>query len=104
MWWRQSGDLSHHVERAKREHPEAVIWIKIHPDVLAGKKQGHFTEVMPALARDPQIRFLAGEYSSPYLIEEDGLYLCRHLQMGFEALMLGKKVVIFGLPWYAGWD
>lgn len=25
---------------AKAENPDAVIWVKIHPDVLAGKKQG----------------------------------------------------------------
>lgn len=91
------------LESAKREHPEAVIWIKIHPDVLAGKKQGHFTEVMPALARDPQIRLLAENIHPHTLLKKmDYIYVATS-QMGFEALMLGKKVVTFGLPWYAGW-
>ncbi|OYQ81924.1 hypothetical protein B9T19_02790 [Ignatzschineria sp. F8392] len=88
---------------AKAENPDAVIWVKIHPDVLAGKKQGHFTAMMPELQADIQVRLLAEDlHPHALLARMDRVYVATS-QMGFEALMLGKEVITFGLPWYAGW-
>lgn len=81
------------------ENPSAEIWIKTHPDVLAGGKSG----VLSALPRLPQVRLLAEDSSSLSLLEQvDRVYVVTS-HMGFEALMLNKPVVCFGQPWYAGW-
>jgi capsular polysaccharide export protein len=87
---------------ALEENPDAEIWIKTHPDVVSGKKQGYLNA--PSLAgTDPRIRLLAEDISPLMLLEQvDKVYVVTS-QMGFEALMLGKPVACFGLPWYAGW-
>lgn len=81
------------------ENPDAEIWVKTHPDVVSGKKQGYL-DVIPD---DQRIHLLADDVSPIYLLEQvDKIYVVTS-QMGFEALMLNKPVVCFGLPWYAGW-
>lgn len=91
------------LKAALAENPDAEIWIKTHPDVVSGKKQGYLNA--PSLAdTDPRIRLLAEDVSPLMLLEQvDKVYVVTS-QMGFEALMLGKPVVCFGLPWYAGWS
>lgn len=90
------------LEAALAEHPQAEIWVKTHPDVLSGKKQGY----LPASAlknADPRLHVLAEDVSPLGLLEQvDQVYVVTS-QMGFEALMLEKPVVCFGQPWYAGW-
>lgn len=90
------------LQSALAENPDAEIWIKTHPDVVSGKKQGYLNA--PALVdADPRIRLLAEDVSPLMLLEQvDKVYVVTS-QMGFEALMLGKPVSCFGLPWYAGW-
>ena len=41
---------------------------------------------------------------NPYVLMEsvDTVYVCT-TQLGFEALMAGKRVKVYGLPFYAGW-
>ncbi|MBQ7584983.1 MAG: capsular polysaccharide biosynthesis protein [Desulfovibrionaceae bacterium] len=84
---------------ALEEHPNAHIFLKIHPDVLCGRKLGHFN-----LASLPsRVKLIAQDVAPlsllPYM---DQVYTATS-QMGFEALLLGKKVHCFGLPYYAGW-
>jgi capsular polysaccharide export protein len=87
---------------ALAENPDSEIWIKTHPDVVSGKKRGYLDA--PRLAdTDPRIRVMAEDASPIMLLEQvDSVYVVTS-QMGFEALMLDKPVVCFGLPWYAGW-
>ncbi|WP_374496650.1 capsular polysaccharide biosynthesis protein [Vogesella indigofera] len=81
------------------ENQDAEVWVKTHPDVLSGKKQGYLT-VLPDSA---QLKLLAEDVSPLSLLEQvDKVYVVTS-QMGFEALLLGKPVVCFGQPWYAGW-
>ena len=89
------------------ENPEADIWVKVHPDVLAGKKEGHYSDLLLKMAQSPEeyqnLRILAEDIHPHSLLEKmDKVYVATS-QMGFEALMLGKEVVVFGLSWYAGW-
>ncbi|WP_173272538.1 capsular polysaccharide biosynthesis protein [Thiosulfatimonas sediminis] len=87
------------IQAAIDENPGAGIYLKIHPDVLSGKK-----------ASDIDLDF-AAQYC--ILIQEDvnpiGLLTyfekvyTKTSQMGFEALLLGKACVCFGVPFYAGW-
>ncbi|RZK48065.1 MAG: capsular polysaccharide biosynthesis protein [Pedobacter sp.] len=87
--------------QAKTDHPDANIWLKVHPDVISGKKQGHFD--LKALKHDLQIHVLAQDCNPIALLEQmDEVYVVSS-HMGFEALMLGKTVHCFGVSWYAGW-
>ncbi len=87
------------MQSAQAENPGAELWVKIHPDVLTGKKQGHLTDFLQTAG----IHLLSEDIHPLSLLEKmDKVYVATS-QMGFEALMLGKEVVTFGLPWYAGW-
>ncbi|MBQ7738730.1 MAG: capsular polysaccharide biosynthesis protein [Desulfovibrionaceae bacterium] len=81
------------------ENPNAQIYLKIHPDVLAGRREGHFD-----LKNLPdKVRVIAQDCAPISLLQHmDEVYTVSS-QMGFEALLLGKKVHCFGLPFYAGW-
>lgn len=87
------------LEAAVLENPGAEILVKIHPDVLAGKKQGHLLEA----AREYDCRILA-ENINPWSVLDvvDHVYVVTS-QLGFEGLLAGKKVTCFGMPFYAGW-
>jgi len=90
-------------------HPDKKIIIKTHPDVLitgkAGKKSGHFSpDSWPTsklqlknvylLTDDCSVADLMAKVSDVYVVTS---------QLGFEALMYGKSVHCFGMPFYAGW-
>ncbi len=87
------------LQAARDEHPEAEIIIKIHPDVIAGKKQGHLDHI----SGTDQVRLVSDNINPIHLLQQvDQVYVITS-QLGFEALMLGKAVTCFGRPFYAGW-
>jgi len=84
---------------AQVDHPEAQIWVKAHPEVIQGRKSGYLGRTQTST----QVRWLERECCPHSLIEQfDYIYVVTS-QVGFEALLLGKPVVCFGMPWYAGW-
>ena len=94
-----AGTFTRMLEAACREHPGADIWVKTHPDVLSGRKQGFFDpHDLPA-----GVHLLAEDVSPLSLLRQVDEVYCVTSQMGFEALLLGKKVHCFGMPFYAGW-
>lgn len=91
--------FQHMLQVALKEHPDALIWVKTHPEVSARHKQGHFETGN----QHPRIRYITASANPLSILKQmDEVYVVSS-QMGFEALMLGKKVHCFGLPWYAGW-
>jgi len=87
------------LESALGEHPDAEICVKVHPDVIAGKKRGYLL----AAARRRGCRILVEDISPWALLEAvDQVYVVTS-QLGFDALLAGKPVHCFGLPFYAGW-
>lgn len=84
---------------ALAQHPDATLWIKTHPDVIAGTKQGH----LHTATAHPRCRVI-GEDVNPWALfdQVDEVYTVTS-QLGFEALIAGKQVHCFGLPFYAGW-
>lgn len=84
---------------AKLENPTAEIWVKVHPDVLCGKKTGYFR----ILQQDARVCLFAEDVSPQSLLRHMKKVYVVTSQYGFEALMAGKPVVCFGQPWYAGW-
>lgn len=82
------------------ENPQAQIIVKTHPDVLSGKKKGYLT----GLDNLPDnVQILANDVNPLSLLAQVEKVYCVTSQMGFEALMAGKSVVTFGVPWFAGW-
>lgn len=87
------------LDTALSEHPDANIIIKTHPDVIAGKKKG----CILLDANNPRITVIGDNINPIALIKQVYQVYVATSQMGFEALMLGKKVTCFGVPFYAGW-
>lgn len=88
------------LQQASKDHPDATIWVKIHPDVMAGKAKSHFA-LNDLKAKN--IRLLTENYNPIALCRVMSEVYVVSSQLGFEALLCGKPVHCFGVPWYAGW-
>ncbi|MGI7627907.1 capsular polysaccharide biosynthesis protein [Campylobacter coli] len=87
------------INDALEENPKAKIYIKIHPDVLSGKKQSDFSmQDLPS-----RCVILKENYNPIELLSHFKKVYTKTSGMGFEALMLGCKCVCYGMPFYAGW-
>ncbi len=89
------------LEAALDEHPRLPVVLKVHPDVVAGRKRAHFGTLTPAQAS--RVTLLAANVHAPALLEAAAAVYVVTSQMGFEALMWGRPVRCFGMPFYAGW-
>ena len=79
--------------------PDTEVWVKVHPDVIAGKKQGYLLDE----ARKLGCTLLSDDMNPWSLFEQvDAVHVVTS-QLGFEALMAGLPVTCHGLPFYAGW-
>jgi glycosyltransferase involved in cell wall biosynthesis len=85
---------------AIKENPDAEILVKTHPDSHWEKnRSGYYSH----LNDFKNVRIIK-EPVNPYSLFEhvDTVYVGTS-GMGLEALLAGKKVVTFGVPFYAGW-
>jgi capsular polysaccharide export protein len=89
---------------ARAENPQATIYVKTHPEVSSGRKGGYLTHVQDGVSESGQRTVVLRGLMNPLrLIEQmDRVYVVSST-MGFEALLAGKPVTCFGVPWYAGW-
>ncbi|TDJ86660.1 capsular polysaccharide biosynthesis protein [Campylobacter volucris] len=87
------------INDAIKENPQAKIYIKIHPDVLSGKKQSDFD-----IKDIPKECILIKENYNPIELLSffDKVYT-KTSGMGFEALMMGLDCICYGKPFYVGW-
>jgi len=85
--------------QAVADNPHAQVIVKVHPDVMCGKKRGYLSELAVKLGC-----VLLAEEVNPWVMFDlvDKVYVVTS-QLGFEALMAGKQVYCFGMPFYAGW-
>lgn len=82
-----------------KENPNAKIYIKIHPDVLSGKKQSDFD--VQDLPNNCVV--IKENYNPIELLSHFKKVYTKTSGMGFEALMLECECVCYGMPFYAGW-
>ena len=85
---------------ALEENPDCTVVVKVHPDVIHGKAKGHFQR------RDldhPRVQLCADGGHPAALLEQASAVYVVTSQMGFEALLWGRTVHCFGMPFYAGW-
>ena len=88
------------LQAALRDHPDCTVVVKVHPDVIRGRARGHFRR------RDlqhPRIQICADGLHPAALLEQAQAVYVVTSQMGFEALLWGRPVHCFGMPFYAGW-
>ncbi|MBA4707393.1 capsular polysaccharide biosynthesis protein [Aquitalea aquatica] len=85
---------------AVQENPTKQIWVKTHPDVLCGKKQGYLTRLV---GMEERVQLLGVDANPLTLLPHVSQVYTVCSQLGFEALLCGKPVITFGQPWYAGW-
>ncbi len=85
--------------RVRAASPDAFILYKPHPDVEAGHRRGFVPPLLATKFADGVIR---GGSIARFLGEIDELHTLTSLA-GFEALLRGCKVVVYGRPFYAGW-
>lgn len=98
------------LDDALKENPDADILIKIHPDMINNPRRGsssdmrlgHYTNI-DLKKYDGRVKFIS-DYLNPIALLKrvDKVYVATS-QMGFEALLCGKEVIIYGVPYYAGW-
>lgn len=86
------------VQAVRTAHPDAYLIYRDHPDVRAGNRIGRLDETAAALidARADDLDILA-------CIEGCDAVATLTSLTGFEALLRGKRVMCWGMPFYAGW-
>jgi capsular polysaccharide export protein len=86
--------------RAVREHnPDACVLFKPHPDVVSGLRRGKVRDDEILAYADTVVR----EWSILPSLERCDQVATLSSLTGFEALIRGKPVTTYGLPFYAGW-
>ncbi len=87
------------LERVRAANRDATILYKPHPDVDAGHRRGAIADDVAARYADRVVR---GVSSAAMLSVVDEVHTLTSL-VGFEALLRGRPVVVYGQPFYAGW-
>lgn len=87
------------LKQVRLDNPEAYIVYKPHPDVLSGNREGHIPTQQVTQYADLQV---IGAGIIDTLEQVDELHTMTSLA-GFEALIRGKKVTCYGIPFYSGW-
>jgi len=83
------------LDAALQENPDCTVLIK------ARCKHGHFD--LEALTTNARIKILTDDLHPVALFEQAEVVYCVTSYLGFEALLWGKRVRTFGMPFYAGW-
>ncbi len=87
------------LQAALAENPDCTVVVKTHPEVLQGRKQGYLSE----LESSGRVVVLRDKVNPHSLLQQMRRVYVVTSHLGFEALLAGKPVSCFGMPWYAGW-
>jgi len=87
-----------------RDRADCDIIVKQHPDAIKGGKSSYFSDERLAFAKYVEnlhrVNFDVNPHSLFDIVDEVFVVTSG---MGFEALMAGKAVTCYGVPFYAGW-
>jgi capsular polysaccharide export protein len=81
------------------ERDASSLLVRVHPDVSAGRAKGHLVDA----AKRAGITILEGSINPHAVLDEVDEVWTVSSQLGLDALLRGKKVATFGMPFYAGW-
>jgi len=87
------------LQAVREASPDAYIVFKPHPDVVAGNRKGHVTQ-------EEAMRYcneVVTDVPLPVVLSHANEVHTMTSLVGFEALLRGKKVATYGMPFYAGW-
>jgi capsular polysaccharide export protein len=85
--------------QARADHPGKPILIKSHPETVAGLRPGHYRREDAGEGDE-----ICHARASPWtLIDGAAAIYTLSSQIGFEAILAGRRPVVFGQPFYAGW-
>jgi len=93
--------FQHMLFAALTENPDCMVLIKSHPDVFMRRRRGYFSA--STILENPRVLMIAENCHPVRLIEKCERVYTVTSQLGFEALIWGKNVRCFGMPFYAGW-
>lgn len=84
------------LEAVRKCNPDGFIVYKPHPDVLSGNRQGliHARELADVVDAEADLVSLVERADEVHVLSS---------LAGFDALLRGKRVFTYGLPFYAGW-
>lgn len=87
------------LKAARAAHPDGFVVYKVHPDVLAKNRKGkvNWTELKQ------YADVIETETSVVSCINACDVVHTMTSLTGFDALLRGKRVVVYGRPFYAGW-
>ena len=97
--WGGAKSFSEMLDEAKNLPPDIGVIIKVHPDVINGFKEGYLR-----IDSLPKNFFLASADIDVFSIFDvvSEVWVVTS-QIGFDAIIAGKKVRCWGMPFYAGW-
>lgn len=87
------------VDDALSSNPGSSIYFKIHPDSIQKNERSGFLRFLKS-KRIEIIDWMVNPVD--LILYMDKIYVATS-QLGFEALLCGKDVFCYGLPFYAGW-
>ena len=87
------------LKMVKENNPNAYIIYKPHPDVLSGNRKGHIAQEIIDTCVD-EVQTLISIDSCIAVADEVHTLTSG---AGFDALIRGKKVFTYGMPFYSGW-
>ena len=87
------------LDTAIKENPDADILIKTHPENIIVERKAYYSNIKE---EGNIYKITYGINPISLLQYVDKVYVCTS-QFGFEALMCGKEVHTFGVPFYSGW-
>lgn len=88
------------ITEALASHPDKMIVVKTHPDVIKGTKQGFINR---DACQHPRVKLLSDDCAIKALMAKVERVYTVTSQLGFEALLYGLPVHCYGMPFYAGW-
>ncbi|WP_454742852.1 capsular polysaccharide biosynthesis protein [Cupriavidus necator] len=87
---------------AHEAYPNCEIVIKEHPEVALGRKSGYLGALLEK-GSFPRVRRIQTDVHVVSLLRSATAVFTVTSQVGFEALLHGRPVHTFGMPFYAGW-
>jgi len=94
-----AGSFAAMLAAAIADDPAAEVVVKLHPDVLSGRRAGYFS----GLRAGERLKLVAEPVNPWSLLDAVEAVYTVSSGLGFEAVLAGKRVVTFGSPFYAGW-
>ncbi len=100
-----AADFSSMFKNAMNDFSNSNIYVKIHPEVYMGKKQGYLLREIEKLSdidKEKIILIKENENAPSVISYMDEIHVVTS-QVGFDALLRGKTVICYGVPFYANW-